>query len=205
MVEISAWTDAYCVVVRHIYVLIYSFSQCKTIVYLLLSDNGNTIWRWNVTIPGTLVQSHLPRNGVSPSLRVYSNCQRHIVSVAFCGRCATPKNCRVHRSEVEIGFHSHRCRDPGLRKRRCMGLISLKFRRRLSSSTGEPRETSFNGFWLSVTLQRYNAIAFRGKYPGIEGCRITGWGLREWVVYWTGGYTENNYNWSNQIRTMKIW
>ena len=40
----------------------------------------------------------------------------------------------------------------------------LEIGRRLSSISGDPRETSFLLQMVSVTLQRYNAIAFRGSF-----------------------------------------
>ena len=45
----------------------------------------------------------------------------------------------------------------------------LEIGRRLSSISGDPRETSFLLRRVSVTLQRYNAIAFRGSFQRIKG------------------------------------
>ena len=51
--------------------------------------------------------------------------------------------------------------------------------RRLSSISGDHRENSFLLQKVSVTLQRYNAIVFRGSFNLIGGFRIAGWGLEE--------------------------
>ena len=111
---------------------------------------------WNVTIPDTLAQSHLP-----------NTCQWRC-----CGRCLTPKNCKIHDSEAKIQFRNHRRRDPAWAQWTRMGLI---FCWRLAGGyivnngwTPLNQLTLSKGFWLSVTLQRHNAIAFRGTFKELK-------------------------------------
>ena len=56
----------------------------------------------------------------------------------------------------------------------------LEIGRRLSSISGDPRETSFLFQRGSVTLQRYNAIAFQGSFKELGGGGSrAGWGLEK--------------------------
>ena len=52
--------------------------------------------------------------------------------------------------------------------------------KRLTTISGDPRETSFLLQRISVTLQCYNAIAFRGSFQEVSG--LTDWGLKGSVV-----------------------
>ena len=44
--------------------------------------------------------------------------------------------------------------------------------KRLTTISGDPRETSFLLQRISVTLQRYNAVAFRGSFQEVSGLRL---------------------------------
>ena len=72
------------------------------------------------------------------------------------GRCLTPKNCKIHGSEAEIRFRSHRAVETlGPMNEDGVNFL-LEIGRRLSSISGDSRETSFLLQRVSVTLQRYN-------------------------------------------------
>ena len=104
---------------------------------------------WDVTIPDTLAQSHLPKTSCvsgaaaeDASLRKiakYTGVRQRYDFVAIAVETLGPMN------EDGVNF-------------------LLEIGRRLSSISGDPRETSFLLQRVSVTLQRYNAIAFRGSF-----------------------------------------
>ena len=56
----------------------------------------------------------------------------------------------------------------------------MEIGRCLTTISGDPRETSFLLQSISVTLQRYNAVAFRSSFQ--EGSGLTDWGLNGSVV-----------------------
>ena len=109
---------------------------------------------WDVTIPDTLAQSHLPKTSCvsgaaaeDASLRKiakYTGVRQRYDFVAIAVETLGPMN------EDGVNF-------------------LLEIGRRLSSISGDPRETSFLLQRVSVTLQRYNAIAFRGSFKELGG------------------------------------
>ena len=104
---------------------------------------------WDVPIPDTLAQSHFPKTSCvsgaaaeNASLRkiaLYTGVRQRYDFVAIAVETLGPMN------EVGINF-------------------LLEIGRRLSSISGDPRETSFLHQRVSVTLQRCNANAFRGSF-----------------------------------------
>ena len=96
-----------------------------------------------------------------------------------CRRSLTPQDLKIHRSEAEIWFRCHRSRVPGPNKRGWVDFLR-EIGKRLTTILGDPRETSFLLQRISVTLQRYNAIAFPGSFHEVSG--LTDWGLKGRVV-----------------------
>ena len=120
---------------------------------------------WDVTIPDTLANSHLPRafavSGVAAedaSLRKiskYTGVRQRYDFVAIAAESLGPINKDGSILFREIG--------------KCLTTIS-----------GDPLETSFLLQCISVTLQRYIAVAFRGSFQ--EGSGLIDWSLRKILV-----------------------
>ena len=109
---------------------------------------------WDVTIPDTLANSHLPRTSAvsgaaaeEASLRKiskYTGVRQRYDFVAIAVESLGPIN--------EDG-----------------SIFLREIGKRLTTISGDPRETSFLLQRISVTLQRYNAVAFRGSFQEVSG------------------------------------
>ena len=108
---------------------------------------------WDVTIPDTLAHSHLPRTSAVSGAAAEEASLRKISKYT---------GVRQRYDFVAIAIES-------LGPINEDGSIFLReIGKRLTTISGDPRKTSFLLQRISVTLQRYNAIAFRGSFQEVS-------------------------------------
>ena len=122
---------------------------------------------WDVTVPDTLAPSHLPKTSAvsgaaaeDASLKKiakYTGVRQSLDFVAIAIETLGPINADGVSFLTELGG-------------------------RLTATSGDPRETSFLLQRISITLQRYNSIAFHGSFK--EGLETTDWASMVVAVYW---------------------